>query len=152
MHSASQNREVRATTVQPSISSRRSKFAIMPVGTLFVGAVLLALFIIPMRTWTKQRDNVAEKGQQFAAFEDINDALQDEVDVLKTPEGAQVAIRSQLGYLLPNEKRVPMLPVPSATADLPDRWPYTVVTNILQVRATQAIRNGEIEILKPLQP
>ena len=57
----------------------------MPVGALFICAVLLALFVIPMRTWTNQRDSVAEKSQQFAAFEDINDALQDVVDVLKTP-------------------------------------------------------------------
>ena len=124
----------------------------MPVGALFIGAVSLALFVIPMRTWTSQRSAVAEKNEQFAAFEDINDSLQDEVDVLKTPQGMQEAIRSQLGYLLPSEKRVPMLDMPSATADLPDRWPYTVVTNILQVRSTQAIGNSGVEILNPLQP
>ena len=124
----------------------------MPVGVFFIGAVLLALFVIPMRTWTQQRAGVAEKSQQFAAFEDINDALQEEVDVLETPEGAQEAIRSSLGYLLPSEKRVPMLDMPRATANLPDRWPYTVVANILQVRSAQAIRNSEVEILNPLQP
>ncbi len=141
------------TTAEPRLTgSRRSKFAIMPVGALFICAVLLALFVIPMRTWTKQRDTVAEKSKQFAAFEDINDALQDEVDVLKTPQGAQEAIRSQLGYLLPSEKRIPMLDMPRATANLPNRWPYTVVTNILQVRTSQAIRNSEVEILNPLQP
>lgn len=92
------------------------------------------------------------KSQQFAAFEDINDALQDEVDVLKTPEGAQEAIRSSLGYLSPGELRVPMLDMPRATANLPDKWPFTVVTNILQVRTANAIRNGGVEILNPLQP
>ena len=124
----------------------------MPVGALFIGAVSLALFVIPMRTWTSQRSAVAEKNEQFAAFEDINDSIQDEVDVLKTPQGMQEAIRSQLGYLLPSEKRVPMLEMPRATADLPDQWPYTVVTNILQVRSAQAILNSDIEILDPLQP
>ena len=140
------------TTERRNGGSRRSRFAIMPVGIFFIGAVLLALFVIPMRTWTQQRTGVAEKSQQFAAFEDINDALQEEVDVLKTPEGAQEAIRSSLGYLLPSEKRVPMLDMPRATANLPDRWPYTVVTNILQVRSAQAIRNSGVEILNPLQP
>jgi hypothetical protein len=124
----------------------------MPVGIFFISAVLLALFVIPMRTWTQQRASVSEKNQQFAAFEDINDALQEEVDVLKTPEGAQEAIRSSLGYLSPGEIRVPMLDIPSATANLPDKWPYTVVANILQVRTAQAIRNGNVEILNPLQP
>jgi hypothetical protein len=86
------------------------------------------------------------------AFEDINDALQEEVDVLKTPEGAQEAIRSSLGYLSPGELRVPMLDMPRAAATLPDKWPYTVVVNILQVRSAQAIRNSGVEILNPLQP
>ena len=69
-----------------------------------------------------------------------------------TPEGAQEAIRSSLGYLLPSEKRVPMLDMPRATANLPDTWPYTVVANILQVRSAQAIRNSGVEILNPLKP
>jgi len=139
-------------TTSRSIGARRSRFAIVPVGTLFVVAVLLALFVLPMRTWMNQRNSVAEKNQQFAAFEDINYALQEEVDVLKTPEGVQEAIRSQLGYLAADEKRVPMLDLPPATADLPDKWPYTVVTNILQVRTALTIRNSGVEILNPLQP
>ncbi len=131
---------------------RRNRFAIISVGTVFVGAVALAFFVIPMQTWNEQRSTIASKAEQFAAFEDINDALQDEVDVLKTPEGIQVAIRSQLGYLLASEKRVPMLDVPNAAASLPTSWPYSVVTNILQVRIAQAMRNSGVEILNPLQP
>jgi hypothetical protein len=42
--------------------------------------------------------------------------------------------------------------MPRATATLPDKWPYTVVVNILQVRSAQAIRNSGVEILNPLQP
>jgi hypothetical protein len=132
--------------------ARRNRFAITSVGVVFVGAVSLAFFVIPMRTWTEQRSSIASKSEQFAAFEDINDALQDEVDVLKTPEGIQEAIRSQLGYLLASEKRVPMLDVPNAAANLPTEWPYSVVTNILQVRIAQAVRNSGVEILNPLQP
>ena len=45
-----------------------------------------------------------------------------------------------------------MLEMPRAAANLPDKWPYTVVTNILQVRTAQAIRNSGVEILNPLQP
>jgi len=142
-----------SATTRPRIAGvRRSRLAIVPIGAMFIGAVSLALFVLPMRTWTNQRSLVGEKNEQYAAFEDINDALQDEVDVLKTPEGMQEAIRSQLGYLLPSEKRVPMLARPVAPTNLPDRWPYTVVTNILQVRTAQAIRNSSVQILNPLQP
>jgi len=135
-----------------AIGARRGRFALLPVGAVFVAAVSLALFVIPMRTWTKQRSMMGEKNEQFAAFEDINDDLQDEVETLKTTEGMQEAIRSQLGYLLPSEKRVPMLDMPAASAELPDRWPYTIVTNILQVRVAQVIRNSSVEIMNPLQP
>jgi len=47
---------------------------------------------------------------------------------------------------------VPMLDVPNAAASLPTSWPYSVVTNILQVRIAQAMRNSGVEILNPLQP
>ena len=72
-------------------------------------AILLTLLVLPLRTWFAQRDLLGEREAQYALFEDINDALQDEVDSLQTPTGLQQAIRSQLGYLLPNERRVPLL-------------------------------------------
>ena len=105
-----------------------------------------------MRTWTKQRTTVAQRNEQFLAYEDINDSVQDEIDALKTPQGAQEAIRSQLGYLLPTEMRVPLLDPPNVSSVLPNRWPYTLVTNILQIRSTQAVRNTGVGILDPLQP
>ena len=114
--------------------------------------IVVALFVLPMRTWLSQRGSVADKNEQFGAFENINDALQEEVDTLKSPEGMQEAIRTQLGYLSLDEKRVPLLEMPKAVNDLPDKWPYSVVTNILQVRTAAAIRNNGVEILNPLQP
>ena len=103
---------------------RRSRFALVPLGTLVVGAILTALLFLPLRTWNKQRTLVAQRSAQLAAYEDINASLQEEVDNLKTPQGAAEAVRSQLGYLSPSEKRVPLLYSPLASAKLPDRWPY----------------------------
>lgn len=113
---------------------------------------MLALFVIPIRTWTNQRTIVAQRTEQFAAYEDINDVLQEEVDVLRTPQGTQEAIRSQLGYLLPSESRVPLLATPNADLTLPNSWPYSLVSSILQIRSAQAAYNSGIEILDPLQP
>ena len=129
-----------------------ARYAIIPLGTLVVGAFVLALFVIPIRTWTNQRTVVAQRNEQFAAYEDINDVLQEEVDVLRTPQGTQEAIRSQLGYLLPSESRVPLLATPNAILTLPDRWPYSLVSRILQIRSAQAAYNSGIGILDPLQP
>ena len=140
------------STTSHLLRGRRIRFAIVPLGALFIGAFSIALFVIPMRTWTKQRTTIAQRNEQFLAYEDINDSVQDEVDALKTPLGAQEAIRSQLGYLLPTEKRVPLLDPPNVSSVLPNRWPYTLVTSILQIRSTQAVRNTGVGILDPLQP
>ena len=130
----------------------RSRFAIVPLGTLFIGAVLVALSFHPLRTWNKQRTLVAQRTAQLAAYEDINASLQEEVDNLKTPEGTKEAVRSQLGYLSPSEKRVPLLDSPSASITLPDRWPYSLVNNILKIKTEEANRDKSVEILDTLQP
>ncbi len=129
-----------------------SRFAIIPLGTLFIGAVLVALSFLPLRTWNKQRTLVAQRTAQLAAYEDINASLQEEVDNLKTPEGTKAAVRSQLGYLSPSEKRVPLLDSPSASIALPDRWPYSLVSNILKIKTEEANRDKSVEILDTLQP
>ena len=131
---------------------RRSRFALVPLGTLVVGAILTALLFLPLRTWNKQRTLVAQRTAQLAAFEDINASLQEEVDNLKTPEGAKEAVRSQLGYLSPSEKRVPLLDSPSASVKLPDRWPYSLVNNILKIKTEEASRDKSVAILDTLQP
>lgn len=131
---------------------RRGRFALVPLGTLVVGAVLAALSFLPLRTWNKQRTLVAQRSAQLAAYEDINASLQEEVDNLKTPQGAAEAVRSQLGYLSPSEKRVPLLDSPLASAELPDRWPYSLVNNILKIKAEEATRDKSVGILDTLQP
>ena len=131
---------------------RRSRFALVPLGTLVVGAILTALLFLPLRTWNKQRTLVAQRSAQLAAYEDINASLQEEVDNLKTPQGAAEAVRSQLGYLSPSEKRVPLLDSPLASAKLPDRWPYSLVNNILKIKAKEATRDKSVGILDTLQP
>ena len=131
---------------------RRSRFALVPLGTLVVGVILTALLFLPLRTWNKQRTLVAQRSAQLAAYEDINASLQEEVDNLKTPQGAAEAVRSQLGYLSPSEKRVPLLDSPLASAKLPDRWPYSLVNNILKIKAEESTRDKSVGILDTLQP
>jgi hypothetical protein len=126
----------------------------IPLITLGVVAIIVTLLVLPLRTWFTQRDLLREREAQYALFEDINDALQDEVDSLQTPTGLQQAIRSQLGYLLPNERRVPLLAQPDAPIDLPARWPHTLVAGILDVRrdAFARVESGDIDEFNPMQP
>ncbi|MEY2741610.1 MAG: hypothetical protein RL283_1712 [Actinomycetota bacterium] len=104
------------------------------------------------RSWIAQRQALASARERFAVYEDVNAALQDEVSELRSTQGTRDAIRSQLGYLLPNEKRVPLLDSPAASVELPARWPYSIVAGILSVRGERARANGTIQPLGPLQP
>jgi len=99
-----------------------------------------------------QRQALASARERFAVYEDVNAALQDEVSELRSTQGTRDAIRSQLGYLLPNEKRVPLLDAPAASVELPARWPYSIVSGILSVRGERARANGRVQPLGPLQP
>ncbi|MGA1764286.1 MAG: hypothetical protein ACO4A3_06345 [Ilumatobacteraceae bacterium] len=87
-------------------------------------------------------------------YEEVNDALQDEIDALSAPEGVRQAIRSQLGYLLPNERRIPLLAQPEAPITLPDRWPYTMVAGIVSVSESQniGVEQGNLDTFNPLRP
>ncbi len=133
-------------------SRRWTQKIFVPLAIVCIGSLCVALFVLPLRTWNRQRTVIAQRTEQLNAYEDINASLQDEVDNLKTPQGAQEAVRSQLGYLSPSEKRVPLLKSPSASGDLPDRWPYSIVTNILKIKLETSNAIPESGILDKLQP
>ncbi|MGA1658290.1 MAG: FtsB family cell division protein, partial [Ilumatobacteraceae bacterium] len=114
-----------------------------PFTTLFILVGLVALtvtfLVMPIRTWMNQRDLLDMRSTKYGVYEEVNDALQDEIDALSAPEGVRQAIRSQLGYLLPNERRIPLLAQPEAPITLPDRWPYNVVAGVVSVRESQNV-------------
>jgi hypothetical protein len=129
-----------------------------PFTTLFILVGLVALtvtfLVMPIRTWMNQRDLLDMRSTKYGVYEEVNDALQDEIDALSAPEGVRQAIRSQLGYLLPNERRIPLLAQPKAPITLPDRWPYNVVAGIVSVRESQnvGVEQGNLDTFNPLRP
>ena len=126
----------------------------MPIAIFTVLGLTITFLVVPMRTWFAQRDMVETRSAQYAAYEEVNDALQDEVDALSTPAGVRQAVREQLGYLLPNERRVPLLELPNASVTLPARWPYTLVASIVTLRETQrdGVQKGNLDTYDPLRP
>jgi len=126
----------------------------MPIAILTVLGLTITFLVVPMRTWFAQREMVETRSAQYAAYEEVNDALQDEVDALSTPAGVRQAVREQLGYLLPNERRVPLLELPNASVTLPARWPYTLVASIVTLRETQrdGVQKGNLDTYDPLRP
>ncbi|MGA0377493.1 MAG: FtsB family cell division protein [Ilumatobacteraceae bacterium] len=129
-----------------------------PFTTLFILVGLVALtvtfLVMPIRTWMNQRDLLDMRSTKYGVYEEVNDALQDEIDALSAPEGVRQAIRSQLGYLLPNERRIPLLAQPEAPITLPDRWPYTMVAGIVSIRESQniGVEQGNLDTFNPLRP
>ena len=136
------------------VKNRSLRLAAIPIGVIAILALVVALFILPVRTWFNQRDLLSQRSTEYAGFEDTNEALQDQVTYLKTDAGLQEAIRSQLGYLHPNERRVPMIDLPAMSTVLPERWPYNVVSNILLVRSLDAVQHASdgLIALDPLKP
>ena len=136
------------------VKNRSLRLAAIPIGVIAILALVVALFILPVRTWFNQRDLLSQRSTEYAGFEDTNEALQDQVTYLKTDAGLQEAIRTQLGYLHPNERRVPMIDLPAMSTVLPERWPYNVVSNILLVRSLDAVLHATdgLIALEPLKP
>jgi len=136
------------------VKNRSLRLAAIPIGVIAIVAMMLALFVLPVRTWINQRQLLDARQTEYAAYEDTIEALQDQVSYLKTDAGLQEAIRTQLGYLQPNEKRLPLMDLPAMSTVLPERWPYTVISNILLVRTLDTAQRavaGQIA-LDPLMP
>ena len=143
-----------STTESNLVRSRGFRIASLPLGVVLMIAFAVTMFVFPVRTWLHQREVLADKKNEYAAYEDIVEQLQDQVLYLRTPEGLRDAIRTQLGYLQPNERRLPMMDIPALSATLPERWPYTLVSGALVVRTIEVAERratGEIP-LQPLAP
>lgn len=102
-----------STTESNLVRSRGFRIASLPLGVVLMIAFAVTMFVFPVRTWLHQREVLADKKSEYAAYEDIVEQLQDQVLYLRTPEGLRDAIRTQLGYLQPNERRLPMMDIPA---------------------------------------
>ncbi len=109
---------------------------LMGVGiTVFLTALLATLFVLPLRDYFPQNAAMAQKKTQFEALADANEQLQIDINRLNTTDGVVAAARSELGYVFPGEQRIQLLAMPALPTTLPTTWPYTLVSDILRVRA-----------------
>ena len=98
-------------------------------------ALVATLFVLPLRDYFHQNAAMAQRKIQFEALADANEQLQMDINQLNTSDGVIAAARSELGYVFPGEQRVQLLAMPALPTTLPTTWPYTLVTDILRVRA-----------------
>ncbi|MFM7392545.1 MAG: FtsB family cell division protein [Actinomycetota bacterium] len=138
----------------PLALAGRLRSVAMPIAILAVLGLTVTFVVSPIRTWMTQQELFNARSGQYSAYEEVNDALQDEIDALRTDAGVRQAVRDQLGYLLPNERRVPLLEMPGASVTLPARWPYTFVASIVALRETQraGVEQGNLDTYDPSRP
>ncbi|MSO59323.1 MAG: septum formation initiator family protein [Ilumatobacteraceae bacterium] len=113
-------------------------------------ALVAALFVLPLRDYFNQNTAIAQRKIQFEALADANEQLSLDINRLNTTDGVIAAARSELGYVFPGEQRIQLLAMPALPTTLPLAWPYSLVTDILRVRAanTGSASGG----LAPLAP
>ncbi len=142
---------VRPEPLSQRITSNRGvRWTIRLATTTVALAFMLGVVVLPVRDWMVQDSAIAQRAAELEALADANEQLQNEVNDLKTPDGTRNAARDQLGYVMPGEQRISLLPMPELPTDLPDAWPYTLVESIVAVRAVEhRPADGSLQPLAP---
>jgi len=116
--------------------SRRPKVALIAgaFALLVIATIAAAVFILPIQTWMDQDDDLAQRQAQLDELRKVNGEQAAEVARLETEDGIREAAKQEIGYVEPGEDRYSLLPLPALPRDLPDGWPYNVVSQILDAR------------------
>lgn len=116
------------------LTQRRSTVLMAVVALGIAGALAAALFAIPVGTFFGQEQRIAERSEQVAELESVVADLRSEVDRLRTTDGIREAAREELGYVEAGEIRETVLDYPDLPTDLPEGWPYSVISGIAELR------------------
>jgi cell division protein FtsB len=114
----------------------RGKRLIFALVALVIAAALAAsLFVLPVKSWFQQRDDLARKQNQLAVLSNANAQLAADVSRLQTPDGIKEAARQEIGFVGIGEQRISVLSTPNAPITLPTGWPYDAIAQIIAVRS-----------------
>jgi cell division protein FtsB len=116
------------------VTSRGNRWVLGLLGLAVVGALLAALFVLPVQAWMRQQDEISAKEQELSVLADANAQLAGDVQQLETVEGARDAAREELGVIDRGEKRISIMPPVAGALPLPTGWPYDAVSQIVAVR------------------
>ena len=105
------------------------------VATIVAISIGAALFGLPVRTWFDQDRKLEQLQHELSEMEQVNGAVQADVDRLQTDAGIMEAAREELGMVPAGESQLTMNGLPPLPTDLPDGWPYTAAEQIMVVRA-----------------
>jgi cell division protein FtsB len=115
--------------------NRRSNFLLAIVALGIAGALAAALFVLPVQTYFGQEERLDQRQVQLEQLQTVNNDLRAEVERLGTDAGVREAAREELGFVESGERRLSILDLPAVPTDLPDGWPYSIITNIVALRS-----------------
>jgi len=120
------------------VAHRRGRLVLGLFGVGFALAIGAALFVLPVKSWLRQSDELRTRTSEVDTLNNANDQLQREVDRLQTDAGIKEAARTQLDYVEAGEHRITILPSTKPITALPATWPYNLVVQIVSLRSQEA--------------
>lgn len=117
--------------------SRRPRVALLSglLALTVVATLAIVVFVSPIGTWRDQSVDLERRQAQLDELQRVNGELAAETSRLRTDDGIRESAREDYGYVETGEERSSILPFPPLPTDLPDGWPYNVVTEILDAKA-----------------
>jgi cell division protein FtsB len=120
------------------VKGRGKRLFFALVAVVIAAALAASLFVLPVKSWLQQRDDLARKQNQLAVLNSANAQLAADVSRLQTPDGIKEAARQEVGYVGVGEQRISVLSTPNAPLTLPTGWPYDAIAQIIAVRSIPA--------------
>jgi cell division protein FtsB len=116
--------------------SRRPRIALFfgLFSLAIIGLIVAAVVILPINTWMDQTDDIDRRQAELDELTRVNNELEGEVNRLETDDGAREAAREEIGLVEAGERRTTVQLPTALPTDLPDGWPYNVVTAIIAAR------------------
>ena len=115
---------------RPRVAAFTGAFALC-----IIAAIAFAVFVLPISTWQDQLIDIEQRQAQLDELQRVNSELESETLRLETADGIREAAREDFGFVELGEERTSILPMPELPTDLPDGWPYNVVSEIIDVRS-----------------
>ena len=127
------------STERQLVKGRGKRLLIAATASIVVAALLAAFFVLPVKSWFRQRDDIAERQRELAVLTAANAQLAADVTRLQTPDGIAEAARDEIGYVGNGEKRITVTPAAGVSVTLPTGWPFDGVTQIITVRGASVV-------------
>lgn len=125
------------------ISTRRVAWLFGLGAVVVAGAIAAALFVLPVRTWFGQNDQIRALEHELGEMQSVNRELAGEVDRLQTADGIREAAREELGQVQAGDRRLTVVEPPALPRNMPAGWPYVHVDQILTLRAAGAVGGAD---------